>query len=51
MTQTQGPPEHDFGQDDDLPDEELVRLAESRADTPEKRDAVERAKRRRDPRR
>lgn len=41
------PPEHDFGQDDDPPDEELLELAEKYADTPEKVEALERAKARR----
>lgn len=47
MSEKQGPPEHPYGQDDELPDETLIELAEQRADTAEKRDALEKAKARR----
>ena len=41
-----GPPEFDFGQDDEPPDRELLARAEAGADTDEKREALENAKRR-----
>ena len=47
MNGREGPPEHEGGQDDDVPDETLIALAEQRADTDEKREALERAKARR----